>query len=111
EAVAAEAGISKASVLYDYKTKQALIKAVIERRIATETARLRGIIDQLGPVPDRAIRGHITAAADGSSFDIDHAVALSLIAALAQDAALRVPVEEAFRQQIAEIVETSSRPR
>ena len=27
EAVAAEAGISKASVLYDYKTKQALIKA------------------------------------------------------------------------------------
>ena len=27
EAVAAEAGISKASVLYDYKTKQALLKA------------------------------------------------------------------------------------
>src|SRR3546814_8507750 len=40
EAVAAEAGISKASVLYDYGTKQALMKALIERRIAAEDSRI-----------------------------------------------------------------------
>ncbi|MBL6430319.1 MAG: TetR family transcriptional regulator [Alphaproteobacteria bacterium] len=34
DAVACAARINKASVLYDYKTKQALIKAVLERRLA-----------------------------------------------------------------------------
>jgi len=110
EAVAAEAGISKASVLYDYKTKQALIKAVIERRVSSETARLRACIDQLGPVPDRVMRGRIAAADRGIS-DADRAVALNLIAALAQDSELRAPIQEAYRHQIAEIIDTSSHPR
>ena len=111
EAVAAEAGISKASVLYDYKTKQALIKAVIERRVAAECARLREIIEGLGPVPDRTIRGCIAAVADRPLSDADRTVVLNLIAALAQDPELRASVQEARRQQIAEILETSSRPR
>lgn len=111
EAVAAEAGISKASVLYDYKTKQALIKAVIERRVAAECARLREIIEGLGPVPDRTIRGCIAAVADRPLSDADRTVVLNLIAALAQDPKLRASVQEARRQQIAEILETSSRPR
>jgi len=110
EAVAAEAGISKASVLYDCKTKQALIKAVIERRVATETARLRTYVDKLGPVPDRAIRGRI-AAAERSVSDADRAVAVNLVAALAQDTELRAPIEEAYRRQIAEIISTSAHPR
>lgn len=111
EAVAAEAGISKASVLYDYKTKQALIKAVIERRVSAECARLREIIEGLGPVPDRTIRGCIAAVADRPLSDADRTVVLNLIAALTQDFELRASVQEASRQQIAEILETSSRPR
>lgn len=110
EAVAAEAGISKASVLYDYKTKQALIRAVIERRVSTETARLQACIEKLGPVPDRVMRGRIAAAGRGIS-DADRAVALNLIAALAQDSELRVPIQEAYRHQIAEIVDSSTHPR
>ncbi|MCL4768538.1 MAG: TetR/AcrR family transcriptional regulator [Hyphomicrobiaceae bacterium] len=110
EAVAAEAGISKASVLYDYKTKQALIRAVIERRVSAENARLGEAIDRLGPVPDRVIRGRI-AAASRSVSDADRAVALNLAAALAQDTELRAPIQEAYRHQIAEILEKSSHPR
>lgn len=111
EAVAAEAGISKASVLYDYKTKQALIKAVIERRVAAESRRLREIIEGFSEAPDCAIRGCIAAVANRSLSDADRAVALSLTAALAQDPELRAPLQEKCCQQIAEILETSSRPR
>lgn len=111
EAVAAEAGISKASVLYDYKTKQGLIKAVVERRVAAECKRLREIIKKLEPAPDCAIQGCIAAVANRSLSDADREVALCLSAALAQDPDLRAPIQEKFRQQMAEILETSSRPR
>ena len=111
EAVAAEAGISKASVLYDYKTKQALIRAVVERRMKAECARLSAAIDEAGPGPDRAIRGRIAVAENRSMSDADRAVALNLIAALAQDEELRRPMQEAYRQQIVEIMETSTQPR
>ncbi|HEX5599786.1 MAG TPA: TetR/AcrR family transcriptional regulator [Hyphomicrobiaceae bacterium] len=111
EAVAAEAGISKASVLYDYKTKQALIKAVVERRVAAECERVRKIIEEFGAAPDSAIQGCIAAAANRSLSDADREVALCLTAALAQDPELRAPIQEKCRQQIAEILETSSRPR
>ena len=111
EAVAAEAGISKASVLYDYKTKKALIKAVIERRMKAECARLSAAIEEAGPGPDRAIRGRMAVAKNRSMSDTDRAAALNLIAALAQDEQLRRPMQEAYRQEIAEIMETSTHPR
>jgi len=111
EAVAAEAGISKASVLYDYKTKQALIRAVVERRMKAECERLRAAIEEAGPGKDRAIRGRLAKAERRSMSDTDRAVALNLIAALAQDEELRRPMQEAYRQQIAEIMETSTHPR
>ena len=111
EAVAAEAGISKASVLYDYKTKQALIRAVVERRVAAECTRLRKIMEELGPAPDCTIQGCIAAVANRSLSDADRQVALCLTAALAQDPELRAPIQQKCRQQIAEILETSSRPR
>ena len=111
EAVATEAGISKASVLYDYKTTQALIRAVIERRMKAECARLAAAIEDAGPGPDRAMRGRLAVAQSRSMSDADRAVALNLIAALAQDEELRRPMQEAYRQQIAEIMETSTHPR
>ncbi len=110
EAVAAEAGISKASVLYDYRNKQALIRAVIERRVALEEAHARDTIDRLAGEPDAAIRGRI-AAAFRTRPDEDRAVALSLCAALAQDAELRRPIQDAVRRVMDEIEATSAAPR
>lgn len=110
EAVAAQAKISKASVLYDYKTKKALIKAVIERRVEAESARVGQIMDKLGPVPDVAIRARI-AAASRSVSDEDRAAALNLCATLAQDAELRKPIQDAYHHRIAAVLETSEHPR
>lgn len=110
ESVASEAGISKASVLYDYKTKQALIKALIERRIATESDRIGEIEQALGPVPNVAIRARLSSELQGLS-DEDRKVALGLCAVVSQDADLRRPVREMFAQRIAHVIETSDKPR
>lgn len=110
EAVAAEAGISKASVLYDYKTKQALMKAVIERRIAAEDVRIRAIEEKLGPVPNAAIRARLASELRVLS-DEDRAVALSLCAMVAEDAELRKPVQDMIAQRISKIMKTSEQSR
>jgi AcrR family transcriptional regulator len=111
EAVAIEAGISKASVIYDYKSKNALIKAVIERAIARHTAQLDAHIEEQTPGPDRFMRGRLVAAAEHSVTDAERAVALNLIAALAFNAELRALVEAVYRQQMSDIAATSSHPR
>jgi len=110
DAVAAEAGISKASVLYDYKTKQALTKAVIERRVAVEEARVQEQIANLGPVDNAQILGCLAAASRPVSDD-ERAVAISLCAALAHDAELRQPIQKIHRERIDEIRRTSTDPR
>ncbi|HWV83447.1 MAG TPA: TetR/AcrR family transcriptional regulator [Hyphomicrobiaceae bacterium] len=110
DAVAAEAGISKASVLYDYRTKQALIKAVIEHRVATETARIRSFVDQQGDKPDAAILGLIEATEQGdSTFDRD--VALDLAVALNQHNDLRAVIHDSLAEFVADVEKTASDPR
>lgn len=110
EAVAAEAAISKASVLYGYGTKQALMKALIERRIATEDDRIGEIEAQFGPLPDAPIRARLVSELRDLT-DEDRSVALSLCAMVAQDAELRAPVQEMMRRRIAKVLETSAQPR
>jgi AcrR family transcriptional regulator len=111
DAVAAEASISKASVIYDYKTKHALIKAVIERAIGRHWERVRAHVEQQGDVPDRAMRGRIAVAAARSVTKDERAVALNLIAALATDPELQAMVQAKNREYMQEIVATSPNPR
>jgi AcrR family transcriptional regulator len=110
DAVAAEAGISKASVIYDYKTKQALIRAVIERRVAQEDEKLECEISKLGDVADARIRGRIAAAAEAPPDEIQ-SVARNLCSALAQDPDMRSMLQRSFSREIAAIQKTSSDPR
>ena len=110
DAVAVEAGISKASVIYDYKTKQQLIKAVMERRLAAQEERFRQATDSLGDVPSAPIRAMIAVVSD-STPDATRAVAANLGAALAQDSELRGVLEAFFRRTIDTVMETSQSPR
>ncbi len=110
DAVAMEAGISKASVIYDYKTKQQLIKAVIERRVVLGEERTRAMTEDLGAVSSASIRGLIAAASDAEPDDA-RAVAVNLGAALAQDDELRKPIEDYYGRTIASVMATSRSPR
>lgn len=110
EAVAEQAGISKASVLYDYKSKQALIAAVVERAVRNDNAHNDAIIDGLGDVPSATIRGRIAAAAQPLP-EAFRGTALNLCAALAQDRALRATVQDNQSAVIAKVAADAAHPR
>lgn len=110
DAVAAQAGISKASVIYDYKSKQQLIRAVIQRRVRMENERVQAATSAFGTAPDAAIHGLIAAAADGPPDDL-RAVAVNLVSALAHDAESRGIIEKAYERTIASLAAGSTNPR
>lgn len=110
DAVATEAGISKASVVYDYKSKQQLINAVIRRRVENEEQRVQAATVELGPVPSPVINGLVAAAAERPR-DHARAVAVNLVSALAQDAESRGIIEAVYARMIASVTETTDNPR
>jgi len=110
DAVAEEAGISKASVIYDFKTKQALIAAVVQRAVRNDNAFNQSMTESLGPVPSAVIRGRIAAAAQPLP-DEFRAVALNLCAALAQDAQLRTAIQANQTSVVDAIAATAASPR
>jgi len=110
EAVAQEAAISKASVLYDYKTKQALIRALVERRVKDHRARFEGFVDRFASDPDATIRGRI-AAADEPMTEHSLAVSINICSALSQDSEIRHSMQDMVRDDIDRVLSSSSRPR
>ncbi|KQU73136.1 hypothetical protein ASC75_05635 [Aminobacter sp. DSM 101952] len=110
DAVATAAGIGKASVVYDYKSKRELINAVIRRRVENEEQRVQAVTAGLGPVASPAINGLIAAAAERPR-DHARAVAVNLVSALAQDAEARGIIEAVYTRTIASVTETAENPR
>lgn len=110
DSVAAEAGISKASLLYHYRSKHALIAAVIDRAVRNDNAFNEAKARSLGTVPSAVIRGRIAAAATPFPDDF-RAVALNLCAALAQDETLRAAIQDNQRKVISNILHTSAQPK
>ncbi|SEP96819.1 transcriptional regulator, TetR family [Devosia sp. YR412] len=110
DAVAVEAGISKASVLYDFKSKQALVAALVNRSVAADNAFNAQMTERLDGAPNATIRGRLLAAAKPFPDDF-RAVALNLCAALAQDAALRQTIQRNQAEVIETIATSSANPR
>lgn len=110
DAVAKEAGVTKASVLYDHKFKQALVEAVVDRAFERDTAFHAGIEERIDASEDRAIKGRILAASELPPEEF-RAVALNLSAALALDEELRAKMQRSQARTIARIEETSPSPR
>jgi AcrR family transcriptional regulator len=109
DAVAAEAGISKGSVLYDCKSKHALIKAIIERKIANEDKKIADAVAELGAQKNAEIRGRIAVAADWLEEEAEP-VALQLCSALAQDEDLQCLIRASLDQTLARVADTSENP-
>ncbi len=110
DAVAAEAGISKASVLYDCKTKQGLIAAMIERRVALEDAKIADAMQHQGDGPDQMVKARLDVASRRVS-DEDRNVILSLCGFLAEDARLREPIQRSVRKRMQDIQADARNPR
>uniref|UniRef100_B0SW65 Transcriptional regulator, TetR family n=1 Tax=Caulobacter sp. (strain K31) TaxID=366602 RepID=B0SW65_CAUSK len=110
DAVAQEAGVSKATVIYDFKTKQALIEAVIDRAFLADNARHAALEAALEPGHSPAIRGRIHGGAQAPP-ETFRAVALNLSAALVLDSDLRRKMQANQASVIVRVLETSAAPR
>lgn len=110
DAVAKQAGISKASVIYDYKTKQALIEAIVERAFRVDAEHHARVEEALPKGGSVAIRGRIKAAAEPPP-NAFKPVALNLSAALTLDASLRKRMQDSQAATIARIGAESTSPR
>jgi len=110
DAVAAEAGISKASVIYDFKTKQALIEAIVERAFRLDHEQHAAAEANLDASDSVAIRGRIKVASEPPPDDFKP-VALSLSMALTLDAELRSQMQSSQAETITRILNTSPSPQ
>ena len=108
DAVAAEAGVSKASVVYDFGSKAGLIQAVVERAVERDNAFNREASQ--GFTRDAVLRGRIAAAAQPFP-EAFQPVALALCAAMAQDPQLRAPIQRNQAEILAEIQSSAQQPR
>lgn len=84
DAVAKELGISKSQVLYDHKSKSALLEAVVERQLNKDESLLVKCISESAASPHPELFGRI-ASAERRLDDSDKAVALAITASLASD--------------------------
>jgi AcrR family transcriptional regulator len=110
DAVAAQAGVSKGSVVYDYGSKQGLLQAMVDRAVAADNAFNRAAAEPFRDAGSPVIKGRIAAAAHPFPEPFQ-AVALHISAALAQDPDLRRSIQANQAAVIADIAETSAQPR
>ncbi len=88
DAVAREAGVSKATVVYDHKSKSALLAALIDRRVKADMARIDACVAASEGTPHRELFGRI-AAAEKKLDATDRAVAIAISASMSNDASLQ----------------------
>jgi AcrR family transcriptional regulator len=110
EAVASQAGISKASVLYIYKTKKALIKAVVDRIVSSDAAINEAAINSLEDDKDAEIRGRILASREPMTNGL-RSVALNLCASVANDPQLRRQGKNYMTRTVERIRKTCEHPK
>lgn len=109
DAVATVAGISKASVIYDYKTKQALVQAVVDRWILDWRERMDQATTRYKDSDNPRLRARIEVARNYNS-DADGAVAFQLCSAMTQDEQLRQTMKKGFREELDKILQSSKNP-
>ncbi len=84
DAVAKEAGVSKSRVVYDHKTKSALLEALVDRRVGADIAHMEECVKASSDTPHPELYGRI-AAADKTLDDTDRAVAMAISASMSSE--------------------------
>ncbi len=102
DAVAAKAGVSKGGLLHHFPTKVALLEAMLNRLIEAREKSRKKIWRELPDSPTRELKAYMLSSLlrDKKS----DRVGASLLAPLAHNPKLAVPVREAIRKVYAEIV-------
>ena len=109
DAVAAEAGISKSSVLYAVGSKRGLIRAIIERRIDEWHGRCAVLEAALADRPNRTVEAVLEMIAEPLP-QADRSVAVSLSAAVFTDETVREPIQRDVADRFARVARDAPAP-
>jgi AcrR family transcriptional regulator len=95
DAVAARAGLSKGGLIYNFPSKDALLRAMMERLIREMEKARRRVRARLAPGPAREIKAHVLSFLNPSPKH--RRLCAALLAALAHDPRMVNPVNRAYR--------------
>ncbi|HWQ26207.1 MAG TPA: TetR/AcrR family transcriptional regulator [Chlorobaculum sp.] len=96
DAVAQEAGISKSRVVYDYKSKTALLEALIDRQFERDTARIKSLLVECADTPHPELFARIKIA-ERALDSTERAVAMAITSLMSS--------EESLRQRMLRLIE------
>jgi len=100
EAVAVEAGLSKGGVLYNFPTKDHLIRGMIQRLISVYESRMNRFYQQDPHPTGRRLRAYLNASFPEPDEEYRRSLQVSaaLLAAVSTNPALLEPVQQEFRK-------------
>lgn len=93
DTVAQEAGVSKSSVLYDHKSKSALLEAMIDRRIRMDQQWIQAAVAENGHTPHPELFGRLQVAQAGLG-ETEKAIALAIGAAMSSEDGVKQQMRE-----------------
>jgi len=93
DAVAQEAGVSKARVVYDHKSKSGLLEALVHRKFEADLAHINDCVRASQDTPHPELFGRISSA-EITVDETDRAVAMALSASMASGDKLRETMRE-----------------
>ncbi len=93
DAVAQEAGISKSRVVLDYKSKTALLEALIDRDLQRDTERIESAIDECADTPHPELFARVKLA-EQTPDDTERAIVLAIPASRSSEASRRRRMQE-----------------
>ena len=93
DAVAQEAGISKSRVVYDYKSKTALLEALIDRQFQRDKERVDMLVRECSETPHPELFARIKRAEQAPD-DIERAVALAVSSSMSSEVSLQRKMRE-----------------
>ncbi|NTU54073.1 MAG: TetR/AcrR family transcriptional regulator [Chlorobiaceae bacterium] len=88
DAVAQEAGISKSRVVLDYKSKSALLDALIERELQMESKRIETMLESCRETPHPELFARVKLAEEALD-DKERAVTMAISSSLSSDSSVR----------------------
>ncbi|MFC3051593.1 TetR/AcrR family transcriptional regulator [Kordiimonas pumila] len=105
DAVAREAGVSKGGVLYNFPSKEMLLKGMLERKIETSRADMNALREDLKRKGEKnpTLRAMIRSACL-KECETDNGVSMAILASAAQNPDLLEPARVLFRQYWADIM-------
>jgi len=101
DAVAKRAGVSKGGLMYNFPTKEALLKAMLERLVTHNAAAHAALTERLPDKPGRSLKAYVMNSV--RAIDDDDRVSAALLAAVANDPGLLKPASDYFAQRFAKL--------